>query len=87
MKMSCMKKILFVFQEHLFLKMSKYMLDKTSLMYLRREIVSSKCVQVPKGFLVVYMGCGEGELKLDVSKIHVITVCGSIDSILANTSE
>jgi len=52
----CEKKILdVVCQEHLFLKMSKYMLDETSLMYL---IGSSKHVHVPKGFLVVYVGCG-----------------------------
>lgn len=41
----CEKKILDVIcQEHLFLKMSKYMLDKTSLMYLSCEIGSSKHV-------------------------------------------
>ena len=62
------------------------MLDRTYLMYLSREIGSSKHVQVPKGFLAVCMGCGEGELKLDLSKIVVVTICG-IDSIPANTGE
>ena len=50
----CEKKILdVVCQEHLLLNMSKYMLDKTSLMYLSHNI-------------------GEGELKLDLSKIDAI---------------
>jgi len=84
----CEKKILNVIcQEHLFMKMSKYMLDKTYLMYLSREMSSSKCVQVPKGFLAVCMGCGEGELKLDLSKIDAITICGGINSIPADTCE
>lgn len=33
------------------------------------------------------MGRGEGEMKLDLSKIDVITVCGGIDSIPAETGE
>ena len=50
----CEKKILDVIcQEHLLLKMLKYMLDKTSLMYMGHDI-------------------GEGELKLDLSKIDAI---------------
>jgi len=48
------------------------MLDKTSLMNFSCEIRSSKCIQVSKGFLAVYMGCGEGELRLDLSKIDAI---------------
>ena len=84
----CEKKILDVIcQENLFLMMSKYMLDINSLMYLSREIGSSKCVQVPKGFLAVCMGCGEGELNLYLSKIKVVTVCRGIDSIPPDTGE
>ena len=51
------------------LKMSKYMLDKTSLMYLSHEIGSSKHVQVPKGFLAICVERGEGEMKLYLSKV------------------
>ena len=50
----CEKKILdIICQENVFLIMSKYMLDKTSLMYLGHNI-------------------GEGEHKLDLSKIDAI---------------
>lgn len=84
----CEKKILDVIcQEHMFLNMSKYMLAKTSLMYLSHEIGSSKRVQVLNGFLVVCVECGEGELKIDLSKIEAVIVCGVIESIPAYTGE
>lgn len=74
----CEKKILIICRENLFLKMKNYMLDKKSLMYFSCEIGSCKHVQVPKGILVVCVGHGEGELKLYLSKIDVVTVCGGI---------
>lgn len=37
--------------------------------------------------MAVCLGCGEGELKLDLSKIEFVTVYGGIDSISADTGE
>ena len=56
-------------------------------MYLSCEIGSSECVQVPKWFLAVFLGRGEGELKLDLSKIDSVIVCGGIDSIPTDKCE